>query len=745
MSKFDLSLFRDEIEDRLNVLPKKQVIHFAWLCSVRALPFLCINKNFDFWGDKAQIHLFSIFYVHDICMTFSNSVDAAIDATHFAYAAAHSAYAADAVIEAVYTAYAVADAVDVADVAAAYAAYAAVRAADATVRAADAARAAYSGIKIDNFIQLIQSDLKAIKANNPSQINSDVSIYGPLWKNFLDTLKANGCIYWANQYEALFNNNFITNKGEVNRRLAVPESIRKEGAAAVAKHMESLVQQGLKETKEARIILLGEKGVGKTSLARKLHNSLAFMPLMSKSTPGVDTSKLKLIPKETTHLWDFGGHVIAQAAHKCFMSAECVYILVLSGREEQQQDTDLHRKWLTTVKTYSEGKSKVFVVVNTVDNHLREMPEKKLNEEFPNLIEGFYSFNIKRDKKKLHSFKEDIRKYIEANFVRKLPAKYFDIKKELERQFRKHKKETLPESEVIKIASNLGLKESPQDALKYLNTLGVALRYDNIPGIVLNPTWISNGIYTIINYMQNKKDISIHMDDIPKVFTGKEPWRYSAAKCQRLYELMIKYELAFEMKGSRPNTLIVPSVLSNNEPTNLSGPKENEEALVRRYGFDIALADSIFPRYIQRNHEQLEQQDDKYTMWFGGMSLTKNNTYATVTKETRKIEIKVWGENKSDYLEELHNKLEALLQDHRLQWDRDEIQLPTGYVSTNVILQMRDDGTNEYAGIPIEDIMKKFNITINHNKSFINFNKGEANLGALNTKAIVDIGMNFKK
>ena len=196
---------------------------------------------------------------------------------------------------------------------------------------------------ISHFLRILLSDIEAITSNTtPPNFNNDTTVYGPYWDNFLDTLNSNGCAYWENQYEQLFANKFVPDKTELEKRMEIPEAIQLKGAAAMAKHMEYLAAQGIRETKEARVIILGSAGAGKTSLVRKLHNSYAFLPRKSQYTTGVYTSKLKLIPGEVTHLWDFGGHVVARAAHKCFVSAECVYILVVDARNEEQTKIDQH-------------------------------------------------------------------------------------------------------------------------------------------------------------------------------------------------------------------------------------------------------------------------------------------------------------------------------------------------------------------------------------------------------------------
>lgn len=58
--------FRQTIEQELKTFKNDQVVHFAWLCAVRALPFLGVNGNFNFWGEERIKHNYSVFYALDI-------------------------------------------------------------------------------------------------------------------------------------------------------------------------------------------------------------------------------------------------------------------------------------------------------------------------------------------------------------------------------------------------------------------------------------------------------------------------------------------------------------------------------------------------------------------------------------------------------------------------------------------------------------------------------------------------------
>jgi len=346
--------FRDEIEKRLEGLSREQVRWFAWLCGMRALPFLSIQRKFTYWPrGKRQRHLYAIFNALDAAayaFAVANACD--VDTTYATSRAVNdaisAAYAADFPVhfDDTYDTYAARAAGAVAN-AAADAARAATAAAavNAATSATDAAYAINFRI---GFEKMIFHDLEAIKSGKFKEINKGTVIYGKIWPNFLEDLRTVGCDYWARYYENLFERGFVIDEEELKRRLSVPDETKAEGAAVVGQFLERINKDieagiGFELLNETRIIILGEKGAGKTSLAKRLINIKARMPMEKESTEGVETSIWSFPDKDgdkniNAHIWDFAGHSITHSAHRCFMSARCLYIYVYNGRIERDND-----------------------------------------------------------------------------------------------------------------------------------------------------------------------------------------------------------------------------------------------------------------------------------------------------------------------------------------------------------------------------------------------------------------------
>ncbi len=206
----DLDAFEQEVKQELKKLDHQQIVHFAWRCAVRALPFLGNRGNFDFWDVRIrQKHLYAVFYALDV--NAARAVDDAARAVDDAARAAdtYAEYAADTydddADDAADAAYASANAYTAytAAYAAAYtAAINAYGAGDTADISAKAARAA--NIQRIDLTSIILQDLETFQEKERSSISTD--IYGEIWDHFQKALAKEGCAYWGNLYQQIFAN-----------------------------------------------------------------------------------------------------------------------------------------------------------------------------------------------------------------------------------------------------------------------------------------------------------------------------------------------------------------------------------------------------------------------------------------------------------------------------------------------------------------------------------------------------------
>jgi len=650
----DFEEFNKKFIQEVTKLSKKQIVQFAWRCTVHILPFLGNEGNFDFW-DKAvrQKNLYAVFYALDV--DTDATVKAAVNAAIKAAASAGDA-AGDAVADA-YAAYAKAYAAYYNNP---YTAYT-IDAVAAFLRAASVAAKNLIGLQL-----ILLHDFNAVQGSY-FKYPFKLDWYGEIWINFEKALAAEGCTYWGRLYKEFIENDLVVDLEALQKRMNVPEEIRAQGAATVASYLEEL-EKGASRLNEARIVILGEKGAGKTCIARRLLNPQAPMTTDDESTAGVSTLRWKLEQKNiNVHIWDFAGHTVTHAVHQFFLSERCLYLIVYDGRTEERNRLTY---WLDHMKNFG-GNSQAMILVNKRDRHHPELPINALKEQYP--IAGVYTFSVKDDVIDLEAFRSEVTRYIVDNpswAQQEIPESYYHVKDELENFFTNGEKGTEQEHITKVEFDKIAQKHHVEDAdrlLKDLHHLGVSLWYrdmEEFDTLVLNPEWISHGVYRIINWINEVKRHFIQLSDFLFVFKENEK-RYPADKHKFLYKLMMRYELAYETQEC--DSLIIPHLLKEDRPEKLPEFPVGE-SLMLRYKAEQPLPPNSISRFIVRHNQEIKKENRQDLVWRYGVVLNngKGGT-ALVREEDRTISVAVKGDDKTNYLCRLRETLNDIFNSYKSQ------------------------------------------------------------------------------
>ncbi|HYF65174.1 MAG TPA: GTP-binding protein, partial [Herpetosiphonaceae bacterium] len=134
---------------------------------------------------------------------------------------------------------------------------------------------------------------------------------------------------------------------------------------------------------EAKVILVGEGTVGKTSLVKRLMHD-QYNPAECK-TEGIAIERwpLQLDDGEVRlNVWDFGGQEIMHATHQFFLTRRSVYLLALNCRASDH-DNRLDY-WLKLVQSFAPD-SPVIVVGNKADQHALDLDQRGLMLKYPQI------------------------------------------------------------------------------------------------------------------------------------------------------------------------------------------------------------------------------------------------------------------------------------------------------------------------------------------------------------------------
>ncbi|MGK7898762.1 MAG: leucine-rich repeat domain-containing protein, partial [Xenococcus sp. (in: cyanobacteria)] len=165
-----------------------------------------------------------------------------------------------------------------------------------------------------------------------------------------------------------------------------PLEVINKGLDAIKEYFRQLTQEGVDYVYEAKLVIVGEAGAGKTSLANKIQNPQYQLQDNQPSTKGIDVIKwsfpLDNNEEFKVNIWDFGGQEIYHATHQFFLTKRSLYTLVADSRKE---NTDFYY-WLNVVELLSDN-SPLLIIKNEKQDRQREINERTLRGQFTNLKE----------------------------------------------------------------------------------------------------------------------------------------------------------------------------------------------------------------------------------------------------------------------------------------------------------------------------------------------------------------------
>ena len=398
---------------------------------------------------------------------------------------------------------------------------------------------------------------------------------------------------------------------------------------------------------EAKLILVGRGGVGKSSLVNRLLNK-KFDDSMPQ-TQGIDIRnweiELKEWEKVRLNIWDFGGQEIMHATHQFFLTERTLYLLVLEGRQGAE-DADAEY-WLKLIESFGTEKggevSPVIVVLNKIIAYPFDLNRPALKQKYP-FIRDFIETDCKDDIGIL-----DLRILIEQEtdqlkHLRDLfPNSWFEIRNKLATMKESLGKNYITFDEYRHICSRNSVDnmEDQEKLAFYLNSLGIALNYKDDPRLkenhILNPQWVTNGIYKILNSQllrQNKGEVKLA--DVAQILDIKE---YPLKIHCFLFDLMKKFELCFSFPDDDTRYLI-PELLDKQEPVEASSFL-TEDCLFFEYRYPI-LPEGLLPRFIVRTH----YHSSGLARWRTGVILSFEGNKALVKADVheKRIFISINGE-----------------------------------------------------------------------------------------------------
>jgi internalin A len=466
-----------------------------------------------------------------------------------------------------------------------------------------------------------------------------------------------------------------------------PPEVVKEGLEAIKNYWRQQQEVGVDYLCEAKLIIVGEAGAGKTSLAKKLQNPGCKLEPDERSTEGIEVVRwsfpsivrAKRDGREELHnadfkvnIWDFGGQEIYHATHQFFLTRRSLYALVADDRKE---DTDFNY-WLAVVELLSD-RSPLLIVQNEKQDRQRDIDLGGLRAHFPNFREAFRT-NLATNRG-LPEIEKAIKRELEQlpHIGTPLPKTWSRVRRALENDPRNHI--SIEEYSTICQENGFTRRLDKLQLSGYLHDLGICLHFQEDPIlkniVILKPKWGTGAVYRVLDdhaVLDNRGRFG--PNDLLRIWSDDE---YSSMR-DELLRLMMRFQLCYKLPDTE--AYIAPQLLSPSRPPY---ELEGRGGLVLRYEYDF-MPKGILTRFIVAVNHLIENGS---LVWKSGVVLARHGSRAEVVEDypRRRITVRVSGADLRGLLAIVDDQLDRIHTSFpRLRYDK---LLPCNCA----ICQTRDD------------------------------------------------------
>jgi hypothetical protein len=482
-----------------------------------------------------------------------------------------------------------------------------------------------------------------------------------IWRlNALESLDLTGCPVTEIPADVLDLRSLTNLEVNGNDVIVPPPEVAVRGLEAIKNYWLQRQDVGVDLLTEAKLLIVGEPGAGKTSLAKKIRDREYTLEPTEVSTEGIDVlpwhfpsavrisrdGQDEVVSRDfRVNIWDFGGQEIYHATHQFFLTKRSTYVLVTDDRKE---DTDLDY-WLEVVDLLSGG-SPLLIVQNCKQGRRRALDLGGLRRRYPNL-RGPLSLDL-ADNSGLDDAVTQIRSELERlpHIGTPLPKTWRDVRVTLEADPRDH----ITADEFLRVCEANGFtrREDMHQLGGFLHDLGICLFFQDDAllrrTVILKPQWGTRAVYRVLDDQPIIDALGVFTaDDLTRVW--HEPG-YADMRGE-LLQLMTRFALCYPVSGS---TYIAPQLLT---PTQPDYPWDDGDDLTLRYVYDV-MPKGIVRRVIVALHDLIEPGH----VWRTGAVFAAKGSRVEVVEEyhRRQLLIRLTGEDPRILLDRVDRALDVI-------------------------------------------------------------------------------------
>ncbi len=442
-----------------------------------------------------------------------------------------------------------------------------------------------------------------------------------------------------------------------------PIEVVKQGIEAIRNYFEEKTK-GFDKVFEAKLLIVGEPGAGKTSLQRKLLNIHSLLPEKEESTKGIDIVDWNYTYKNQRikiHIWDFGGQQILKATHSFFMNHGAVFVLLADSRSDNTDYFD----WLYRIETFA-GHSPVILVHNELDDRPKEININQLSQRFSEFKMPLRCNLAKvKQEDRGDEFNEVVKK-IQYEISKldvmgqELPSSWISIRNELV-NLATTGNFFISKVNFISICEHFDVNyENSKFISQYLHAIGAILHFQDDPIlnhlVIIQPEWATDAVYKLIENITIQQNYGrFSFDDLNGIWE-KECYQ---DQYHALIQLIKNFQLCYEIPSQQRN-YILPQLLPY-QPQEYSW--DGKGNLLIEYVYPDYYLTDIMTRFIVNSHDLIENHD---FVWRNGVVLSKGEQRAEIMSDEnrQRIKIRISGDFKYNLLITIMDTFDKIHKDY---------------------------------------------------------------------------------
>jgi internalin A len=442
---------------------------------------------------------------------------------------------------------------------------------------------------------------------------------------------------------------------------------------------------------EAKLVLVGEGNVGKTTLLKALKGPRTTNDGPRQNEPTTHGVEIDIHGLRVPHpekdgveiqlnAWDFGGQDVYRVTHQFFFSRRSLYLLVWEPRRGVQQGQV--EDWLNMIRLRVGDDARVIIVSThcKTGERIARIDQPVFKQQYGDMIVGFHEVDsLVPDESTGEMVGIAALKAVIAEHASKLEQMGMGFN----RDWKAARDELLQRAEP-RIAYSVfrdvcaahGLSEIDTSTLaRLMHDLGYIVHYSDDEklrdDVVLKPEWLTKAIGFVLENRDIAEREGILPDDqLYKVWHDhafpNEP-RYDPSLYPFFLRLMEKYDVSYRLPEERHASLVaqhVPQV----RPDLPWLPEDNPPANLRRIAMICAMEEDppgLVPWMIVRTHDYSVEQGNHHLHWQKGMFLDHApHGEAMLEKRDREFHIYAQAAWPEHFMNVIHSTLEKLITDN---------------------------------------------------------------------------------